>query len=137
MQCVDAVVVIRLLVHPQLEVVRQHWERWTVTGERIVAPHLLRYEVTNSIRRYEVSGNLTTSEAAKAVEALLSLPIEYVDVSADSGRALALARQFNRPAAYDAHYLALAERLGIKLWTMDQRLVNAVGHVLPWVRLVQ
>ncbi len=37
---------------------------------------------------------------------------------------------------YDAHYLALAARLGAEFWTADQRLVNTVQSALPWVRFV-
>ena len=36
----------------------------------------------------------------------------------------------------DAHYLALAQRLGAEFWTADRRLVQAVQATLPWVNLV-
>lgn len=49
-------------------------------------------------------------------------------------RAYDLAEQLNRPAAYDAQYLALAERLGCDFWTADEKLFNAVGASLTWVR---
>jgi len=45
-----------------------------------------------------------------------------------------LATHFNRPTAYDAHYLALAEMLGCEFWTADRRLYNAVKEELPWVK---
>jgi predicted nucleic acid-binding protein len=45
-----------------------------------------------------------------------------------------LAKKFDRPAAYDSHYLALAEMLGCELWTGDRRLYNAVKDELPWVK---
>jgi predicted nucleic acid-binding protein len=48
-------------------------------------------------------------------------------------RGLALATQFNRPTAYDAQYLAVAERLGCDFWTADERLYNAVNTQLAWV----
>jgi predicted nucleic acid-binding protein len=51
-------------------------------------------------------------------------------------RAMDLAERFSLPAVYDAHYLALAERLGGEFWTADRRLVEAVQGALPWVRLV-
>jgi len=49
-------------------------------------------------------------------------------------RAWELARRYNRPQAYDSHYLALAEILGLELWTADERLYNAVHHDLLWVK---
>ena len=45
-----------------------------------------------------------------------------------------LAARFNRPAAYDAHYLALAEMMNCEFWTADRRLFNVVKDELPWVR---
>jgi len=41
-------------------------------------------------------------------------------------RGYVLAEEFNRPTAYDAQYLALAERLACEFWTADERLFNAV-----------
>jgi len=49
-------------------------------------------------------------------------------------RAWELARRFNRSQAYDSHYLALAELLGLELWTADDRLYNTVKDALPWVK---
>jgi len=51
-------------------------------------------------------------------------------------QALKIAQRENLPATYDAHYLALAERLGIEFLTGDRRLFNAVRSRLPWVYLV-
>jgi len=51
-------------------------------------------------------------------------------------RALQLAQELNLSAAYDAHYLALAEQFGAEFWTADQRLANNVSSRLPWVHLV-
>jgi len=51
-------------------------------------------------------------------------------------RALQLADTYNLPAAYDAHYLALAEAFGCELWTDDQRLLRRVGGALDFVRWI-
>ena len=49
-------------------------------------------------------------------------------------RALALAHAYRLPAAYDAHYLALAEYFGCELWTDDGRLFRGVQDDLSFVR---
>ncbi|CAD7783931.1 MAG: hypothetical protein KCCBMMGE_02340 [Candidatus Methanoperedenaceae archaeon GB37] len=51
--------------------------------------------------------------------------------------ALKLAKSFSLPTTYDAHYLALAERLGAEFWTTDKRLVRTVQKVISWVRLLK
>jgi predicted nucleic acid-binding protein len=45
--------------------------------------------------------------------------------------------RFSLPAAYDAHYLALAAQLGGEFWTADAKLAGVVQAELPWVRLVE
>ena len=50
-------------------------------------------------------------------------------------RAMDFAGRFRLPAAYDSHYLALADRLGVEFWTADQKLYNTVSAALPWVKL--
>ena len=47
-----------------------------------------------------------------------------------------LAHRFGIPAAYDAHYLALAEVEKCELWTADERLWNAVRSEVDWVRWI-
>jgi predicted nucleic acid-binding protein len=66
----------------------------------------------------------------------LSQPIDFYDEESFHEAAIETAWKLNRPATYDAHYLALAEKLGAEFWTLDQRLFNAVRHQLPWVHLV-
>ena len=51
-------------------------------------------------------------------------------------RALELMERFRKPAAYDAHYLALAEWLHCECWTADERLWNTVKSEFAWVRWV-
>ncbi len=53
-----------------------------------------------------------------------------------NGKTAARAETLSLPAAYDAHYLALAERMGAELWTAATRLLRAVRDRLSWVRLV-
>ncbi|MGH9783045.1 MAG: type II toxin-antitoxin system VapC family toxin, partial [Terriglobia bacterium] len=51
-------------------------------------------------------------------------------------RALELTERFNFQAAYDAHYLALAEAHRCECWTADERLWNRVKGEFAWVRWV-
>jgi predicted nucleic acid-binding protein len=44
--------------------------------------------------------------------------------------------RFRMPAAYDAHYLALAQWLRCECWTADGRLWNTVKSEFAWVRWV-
>ena len=48
--------------------------------------------------------------------------------------ALDIADAYGLPAAYDAHYLALADLLGCEFWTDDRRLLRQVSHDLLFVR---
>ena len=49
-------------------------------------------------------------------------------------RALQLASQIKQNAAYDAHYLALAESFGCELWTADERFYRAASPSIDSVR---
>jgi len=133
--CVDASLVVRLLLGPQSQEIRSLWEQWDLEHRDLVAPALIHYEVSNALYRYERHGSLSAETVAEALDAALGLPIRLYSDSALHLRAVEMARQFALPAAYDAHYLALAERLGTELWTCDARLVNKVGPDLSWLRL--
>jgi predicted nucleic acid-binding protein len=98
-----------------------------------VAPALLNYEVANALYRYEKAGELTQEEVQQALDTVLALPIQLIGDHALHVEAVLLARRAGLPATYDAHYLALAERLGAEFWTADRKLVRQVGAALPWV----
>ena len=133
--CVDASLVVRLVESGTYEAPAVRlWTEWHETGCSVVAPTLLYYEVSNAMRRYVVHGELLPEEAAEALEAALDLDIALYGNADLHRRALELADHLALPAAYDAHYLALAEAFGADLWTADLRLVKTVGEILPWVR---
>jgi predicted nucleic acid-binding protein len=96
---------------------------------------LIYYEILNALYQYERHGKLSADTVAEAFDVALELPIRLYSDSALHLRAIQMARRFTLPAAYDAHYLALAERLDSELWTCDGRLVKKVGADLPWVHL--
>jgi predicted nucleic acid-binding protein len=101
--------------------------------ERLKAPALVVYEVTNAVWQAERRGRVSSAQADQILQAAAGLEIELLPL--DWGESLPLARQFNR-SAYDAAYLRLAHRLGEHLITADQRLYNAVHSKLKWVEWV-
>jgi predicted nucleic acid-binding protein len=109
-----------------LAVVRDH-----VSGRlHLKAPALLPYELANAVWQAERRGRLTRSQADRVMQAFNDLDIEII--SQAWGGMLLLARQYER-SAYDAAYLQLAQELGEKLITCDQRLYHAVHEHLDWV----
>jgi len=135
--CVDANLVIRLIADPEDEGVRQVWERWAADHRPIAAPTLLYYEVSNALYRYQRAGMMSVSTLQMALKAAFALPIRLYGDEDLHYRALVLAERFSLPAAYDAHYLALADWLGGEFWTADRRLGGVVQADLPWVHVVE
>lgn len=100
---------------------------------QMIAPTLLHYELVAVARKW-VYRQLTTQEkAAKALDKLLRYPVTTIADDALLRRAYELAAELNRPTAYDAQYLAVAERFRCEFWTADERLYNAVYDKLPYV----
>jgi predicted nucleic acid-binding protein len=135
--CVDANLVIRLVADPADESVRNLWEQWDTERRQLIAPTLLYYEVANALYRYQQLGFMGASSVQLAFKAALALPLHLRGEPDLHWRALDLAERLSLPAAYDAHYLALAEWLGGEFWTADKRLAQAVQASLPWVHLVE
>ncbi|MDP9365367.1 MAG: type II toxin-antitoxin system VapC family toxin [Chloroflexota bacterium] len=134
--CVDASLVVRFVSVREDEGVRVWWERWSQEPTELVAPMLIRYEVTNALHRLKQAGEASEGATQEALRSALVLPIRLYHDENLHGAALDFAARFSLPAAYDAHYLALADRLGAEFWTTDRRLANSVRPALPWVRLV-
>ncbi len=134
--CVDASLVVRLLADVTDRGVRALWEGWHAAGVELHAPGLLFYEVTNALRQYERKGVLDSAEVDEALDVALALPIRVVDGGELHRHAALLARRLGLASCYDAHYLALAERLGGELWTCDGKLSRALHGKVTGVRLV-
>jgi predicted nucleic acid-binding protein len=135
--CVDANLVTRLVLAPDDQPVQQLWQQWQLDKRQLAAPTLLRYEVTNALYHYQKQGLLSEEIVRIGLNAALTLPIQLHGETDLYRRALALAERFALPAAYDAHYLAVAEQLDAELWTADRRLARAVESALSWVHLVE
>ena len=135
--CCDASIVVHFVTGADGGTARNLWRQWREDRRRVIAPYLLRYEVTNALHRLRRSGQATDDGVAEYLRTALLMPIDYDTETSLHERAMSLASRFNRPASYDTHYLALAERERAEFWTADERLFNSVRHHLPWVHLAR
>ena len=133
--CVDASLVLKLVIVEDDSSKAQHlWNTWIEADAEIVAPLLLAFEGTSVIRNKLYRGLVPPEEAELMFRAFHLLGVSFLYPEGLHQRAWALAEQFDRPQAYDSHYLALAEILSLELWTADERLYNSVRHDLTWVK---
>lgn len=133
--CVDASLPLMLLLphwlSPRAEAL---WRLWLQEGREIVTAPLFFAEVTSVLRESVYFGRVLPEEGETAFDTFLQLGAKGVDPADLQRRAWEMAKQHNRPQAYDAQYLAVAASLGCELWTGDRQLVNAVP--VPWLRWV-
>jgi predicted nucleic acid-binding protein len=133
--CVDASVAAKwVLTEDDRDRALDLYNRSYAAGELLIAPPFLPIEVTNAIWRRVVQGLIDRVEASERLSLFLGFEVRLTTPPGLYQTALYLAHDFARPAVYDMHYVALAQIAGCELWTADQRLLNAVGSRLPFVR---
>lgn len=133
--CIDTNLALKLVLVEKDSPQAQHlWGTWVDANVEIVAPPLLAFEGTSVICNKMHRGLVPPEEAELMFRAFHLLGVRYLYPAGLHQKAWELAKRFHRPQAYDSHYLALAEILGLELWTADKRLYNVVKHDLPWVR---
>lgn len=108
------------------------WAEDVLRDPSLTAPHHLLVEAANILRRAVVSGDVSPDIASLAHGDLLDLRVELVPYPPLAHRVWELRENVT---AYDACYVALAERLDAPLATLDRRLARATGprceFVLP------
>ena len=103
------------------------------------APRLWMSETTSAIRFLVSQKEITSDEAEEALRTMHGLRVEIIDEDEElSLRALELAGKLSQSKAYDAFYLALAEKLVAEFWTADERLFNRCRKDLKlnWVHWI-
>lgn len=100
------------------------WVTETIVGSDLAAPNLVEFESANIIRRHERAGIIGADQAAQAHVDLLDLAIELWPYELLATRAWELRHNLS---SYDASYVALAELLGARLMTLDERIGGAPG----------
>jgi predicted nucleic acid-binding protein len=136
--CVDASIILRYILQPDDAPIRKLWQSWISKEVRLVAPTLLFYEVTNGLYQQQRNKYLSPETIWKSLELALDLPINLVNEANLHLRAHEIAMQYNLPATYDAHYLALAEWMDADLWTADMKLINTLKPFkVKWVKGIE
>ncbi len=130
----------RVLDEPFTEQARAIFDHSLRERRPILAPTLMLSEVTNALyqrTRTTVSEyRITEAEAEDALAAFLHLPIVFLSPPDLYRRALVFARTHRLRATYDSIYVVLAQMEGVELWTGDERLINSIRSVAPWVRWI-
>lgn len=111
---------------------------WIDEDIQVAVPTLFRYEIIAVLRKNVYRGLISAGEALIAQNSLLAAMrgLDFLIDDALLKRSYEFATQLNRPTAYDAQYLAVAERLSCEFWTADQKLFNAVSGSLSWVKCI-
>lgn len=109
---------------------------WLNEGIIPAAPHLLPFEVSNALHKRVIRGELTVEGAVDLIGNLLTSEIEFHNPWNLYGKALETASRFRQAAAYDAHYLALAESLDCELWTADEKFYRSVRQEMGQVHWI-
>lgn len=105
---------------------------WSATSEELHAPDLLLYEVANALTRLVAANAFPRDRVPPAWRTVQATPITYHSLDLYGLDVVAMALQLRRQSAYDAAYLALADRLGAELWTFDGPLArNATSLGFP------
>lgn len=116
------------------------WEK--VDQENLIpcAPRLWVSETASAIRFLVFKKAISTEDAEDVLRAIHGLRVEIINEDEElSLRALELAGKLAQAKAYDAFYLALAEKLVADFWTADERLYNRCRKdlKLSWVHGIE
>ena len=115
------------------------WARVDLEQITPCAPRLWLSETTSAIRFLLSQKEITADEAEQALRTIHGLRVEIVNEDEELClRALELAGKLGQSKAYDAIYLALAEKLVAEFWTADGRLANRCRKdlKLSWVHSI-
>lgn len=100
------------------------WAESRVASDTLAGPELALAEASNTLRRMELGGRITSIDATRAQRDLLRLPLELFPFGPFADRVWALRGALT---SYDAWYVALAEALDCPVLTLDRRLARAPG----------
>ena len=107
--------------------------RYIADDVGLIGPSLLEYEVVNGLVIARRRGRIEEEQIITAIEGFMDLRIPLSDLS-QLYRTVVHYCTVYQCSAYDASYLALAEKERVFLITADERLYNAVKKDFDWVK---
>ena len=101
-----------------------------VSDHELVAPPLFWSEMLSGLHQNVWRGDLSRPLAKRALDAVMSAPIERQLPDQLAEQAWRVADELGWAKTYDAEYVALAQILGIPLLTRDARLRRGASQVV-------
>lgn len=102
----------------------------------MIAPMLLGYEIGSILRRKVRDSEITDAAAKLALYDILRIVMLVQFDRQMTERAMDIAAITRQKAAYDAQYLALAEREGADVWTADEPFFRSTHEQFIQVRWI-
>jgi predicted nucleic acid-binding protein len=134
--CLDAGIVLQLLLDNEDQKVLGQWKVWNAEGTTLIAPSLMAYEVVGAFGKLIASGRVKPDEAADLLGLFFKLGITFHGDAQLHVEALELAAGSGICSGDQAHYLALAKRFGGEFWTQDDGLLERLGPSFPYLRKI-
>ena len=100
--------------------------RGLLDDKELHAPRLLVSEVANAVWRNVRLDQVDRAAAGQLLATISDMPVRWHADETLCADAIRLAIAHDRPV-YDLMYLALAQRLGVRVVTADPRLVNSLA----------
>jgi predicted nucleic acid-binding protein len=110
---------------------------WLASGEALHAPSLLFFEIASGLTTLIAAGAFPAERLAGAWAMVMALPLTVHSLDERGDEVVSIALRLRRKSAYDAAYLALAERLGAELWTFDGPLARNAASIGYPVHLIE
>ncbi|MGC8857190.1 MAG: type II toxin-antitoxin system VapC family toxin [Anaerolineae bacterium] len=130
------VALVRLM--PYSGACRTLMEQWIQQKVAIAAPDLWYYEIVSALYWLQTRKEIEREAARAGIDLLFRLNLVSVPLDRDLAiAAINWAERLEQGKAYDAQYLALAERLNAEFYTADKKLFNRCRQIgVQFVKLL-
>jgi predicted nucleic acid-binding protein len=98
-------------------------------NHELVAPSLMIVEASSVLHEMAWRNDVGAKHAEAMLERLLGAPIETRSPPDLSRAAWRVANELGWAKTYDAHYVALAQKLNCRLVSLDERLLRGVARL--------